>query len=289
MTTNTSEIKEKILSVLRRNGPSLPVRIAKETGLSTLFASAFLSELFSEKKIKLSAMKIGSSPLYFLPGQESILERFYPHLKNKEKEAFMLLKEKSFLEDKTQEPAIRVALRAIKDFAIPFTKNENLYWRYLTIQESEFPEEKKSKQIFEEKESAQKEKKSEEKLNIFDEKPRKTEKKKTKKPAKKTQKKQDDKFFNKVKEHLSGKSIEILDIENFNKNDLTLRIRKNREEQLLIAYNKKRINENDIIKAHKKASELNLPYTIISLGEPLKRLNGLIEAVKNLSGIDKIE
>jgi len=34
----------------KRRGPSLPVHIASETGLSMLFASAFLSELLSEKK-----------------------------------------------------------------------------------------------------------------------------------------------------------------------------------------------------------------------------------------------
>jgi len=57
---------------------------------------------------------------------------------------------------------------------------------------------------------------------------------------------------------------------------------------LLIAYNKKRINENDIIKAHKKALELNLKYIILSLGEPLKKLTNLIEALKNLEKIEKI-
>jgi len=40
---DTSEIKEKIILILRKNGPSLPVHIAKEIETSILFTSAFLS------------------------------------------------------------------------------------------------------------------------------------------------------------------------------------------------------------------------------------------------------
>ena len=50
VTQDTSEIKAKIMSVFEKKGPCLPVHIAKETGLSILFASAFLSELLTEKK-----------------------------------------------------------------------------------------------------------------------------------------------------------------------------------------------------------------------------------------------
>ena len=285
MAQNAQEIKEKILSTLRRNGPSLPVRIARETELSTLFASAFLSELFSEQKIKFSNMKVGSSPIYFLPGQEPMLEKFSEHLKSKEKEAFILLKEKKFLDDEKQEPAIKVALRAIKDFAIPFQKDEKTFWRFITIPEDEFPEEKK----VQEKPEIQKPEVTEqkEKLDIFNEKPK--EQKAKKKSVKKISKKQDDKFFDKVKEYLTKKEIEILDIEGFNKKDLVLKIKENNQEKLLFAFNKKKITDADIIKAYKKALEQNLQYVLLSLGEPLRKLTNLIEAIKNLSKIEKIE
>ena len=107
------KLKENIVGIIRRRGPCLPIHISSEIKINTLFASAFLSELFSEKRIKISNMKVGSSPLYFIPGQEPMLEKFANHLKSKEKDAFFLLKEKSFLKDTEQEPAIRVALRAI--------------------------------------------------------------------------------------------------------------------------------------------------------------------------------
>ena len=273
-TQDTSEVKEKILFILRKRGPSLPVHIARETGLSMLFASAFLSELLSEKKIKISNMKVGSSPIYFLLGQESMLENFSQHLKSREKDAFILLKEKTFLKDREQDPAIRVALREIKDFAIPFKKNEEIFWRYFTVPETEFKIKEKPKKIEKEK--------IEKKLDIFDKKPKKN-------IRKKTSEKRNDKFFNRVKEFLSIKSIEIMDIESFDKNELILNIKSQGEIKLLVAYNKKRIKEDDIIKAHKRASELNLSYIILSLGKPLKKLNSLINAVKNLSSIEKLE
>jgi len=52
MTQDTTQLKGKIVEFIRANGPSLPVQIAKHTGLSILFASVFLSELFGEQKNK---------------------------------------------------------------------------------------------------------------------------------------------------------------------------------------------------------------------------------------------
>ena len=292
------QIKERIISLLRINGPSLPVHIAKGTGLSILFASAFLSELFYEKKINISNLKVGNSPLYFLPGQEPQLERFFQYLKSKEKEAFLLLKEKRFLKDEEQHPAIRVALREIKDFAVSLKKDEEIYWRYFTIPEEDLNKKEAAREIVIEKaeeipiqENKQKEKietqEAEENLDIFNEKETPKEKKKV--TRKRTIKKHDEQFFNKIKEFLSNKDIEIIDIQSFNKNDLVLKIKENKEEKLLIAYNKKRIISSDLMKAYKKASEANLPYIILSLGEPAKNLKELISAIRGLSEINKIE
>ena len=281
--TDTSEIKNKIINIIRIRGPCLPVHIAKEIGMSILFTSAFLSELLAEKRIKISNMKVGSSSIHFITGQEPRLENFSQHLKSRERDAYELLRKKRFLRDSEQEPAIRVALRAIKDFAIPFEKNKEIVWRYFTVPENEFMREPKPETII---------KKTEPGVEIFDKTEKKSEPKKTKRKIMKKRapsQKKNEKFFNRVKEFLSDKSIEIIDIIGFSKNDLTLKVGINNQERLLIAYNKKRVSEQDIIKANKKASELNLKYIILSLGEPLKKLNTLIEAIQNLSGIEKIE
>lgn len=298
---DTTPIKEKILSILRIKGPSLPVHIARELNMSILFSSAFLAELLSEKKIKISHMKVGSSPIYLIPGQEPCLEKFSQYIKGREKDALVLLQQKKFLKDTEQQPAIRVALRSIRDFAIPFKYNNEIFWRYFTIPESEFKVPKipakpvalqplkKQIQLTAPKTSERNEPKPSSELNIFDKKSPKPQTKKPK-PSKKpkTAKKQDNKFFNKTKEFLTKNSIELLDIEEFSKNQIILKIRDKGQEKLLIAHNKKRINEKDIIKAYKKAQELNLPYTIASLGEPLKKLSNLVDAVKSLSDIKKI-
>jgi hypothetical protein len=303
MQQDAMQIKEKIISILRLSGPSLPVHIAKGTGLSILFASAFLSELFYEKKIIISNIKVGNSPLYFLSGQEPQLERFSQNLKSKEKEAFLLLKESGFLKDSEQEPAIRVALREIKDFAIAFRRSDEVYWRYFTVPEEEFnkkkepilievkkeleivPEEESTEEL---EESEETEEEPEEELKIFE--PEEIVKKEKKKITKKKEShKKDEKFFNRIKEFLSEGNIEITDIQSFNKNDLVLKIKEDKEEKLLIAYNKKKITVADLLKAHKRAVEANLQYVVLSLGELSKNLKNIISAVKDLSKIEKVE
>jgi len=307
MPEDAMQTKEKIISLLRMNGPSLPVHISKATGLSILFASAFLSELIYENKIKISNMKVGSSPLYYLPGHEFQLERFSNHIKGKEKEAFLLLKEKKFLKDSEQEPAIRIAIREIKDFAVPFKRDEEIYWRFFNVSKEELFEKEKPKEIkikeeitekpLEEKELIQKPKKKreprkiihkeKEELNIFEVPAGEAEKKKV--ARKRDNRKYDDKFFNKIKEFLSGKNMEIIDIRDFNKSELTLKVKENQEEKLIIAYNKKRLTETDLIKAYKKSTEANLPCVILTLGELSKKFRDLISAIKGLSRIDRIE
>ncbi len=299
-TQDTSKIKEKILFTLNKRGPCLPVHIASEIQTSILFASAFLSELFSEKKIKMSSMKIGSSSLYFLPGQEYLLEKFSHHLKSKEKDAFELLVNHRFLVDSKQDPAIRVALRSIRDFAIPFKEDEEIVWKYYTetgsiprLPKPVIQEKQESKSEITEISKIQ-EKDNPKPLGIFgEEEPIKKpiQKPQVKKAIKKVtaSQKKNEKFFNKVKEFLAEKSIGISDIEGFSKTDLILKIIDGGVEKLLIAYNKKRITETDLLKAHKKASEYNLSYLILSLGDPPKKLGNFIEAVRNLSGIDKLD
>mgnify|MGYP001592298772 CR=1 FL=1 len=289
---DTTEVKDKIITTLKTKGPSLPVHIAKEINLSILFTSVFLSELLSEKRLKMSHMRVGSSPIYFTPGQEALLEKYSQHLKSKEKDAYTKLKEKRFLRDSEQDPAIRVALRAIRDFAIPFKRQDEIFWRYYIIPEQEF-------EIKEKQEVALEPVKEDIRPQVEKSQPQEThkphkisrpKKEKNKEKIKKTNgKRQNEKFFNKVKEFLSKESIEIIEIYSFSSEDIKLKVKINDINQLLVAYNKKRINEEEIIKAHKKAAELSLPYSVLSLGEPLKKLNNFIEALKNIKEIKKMD
>ncbi|MEK6913652.1 MAG: hypothetical protein AABW47_03200 [Nanoarchaeota archaeon] len=299
MTQDGMQIRERIISFIRLRGPSLPVQIAKETGLSILFASAFLSEIFGEKIVKISNIRIGSSPLYFMTGQEPQLERFSQYLKSKEKEAFLLLKEMKILRDSEQQPAIRVALREIKDFAIPFEKNNEVFWRYFLVEEpneirqsinemvNESLQEKKEN-IIEEIE-VKPEINNPKKEGIVKEKSIKKPKQETK--PKKTNKadKKDENFFNKIKDFLAKKKIEIIDIKDFQNDEAILKVKKGNNEELLFVFNKKVISEKELLKANKKATEIKLSYSVLFLGEPSKKLSELVSAIKNLSNIDRLE
>ncbi|MBT3404977.1 hypothetical protein HN832_00895 [archaeon] len=343
---NTNQPKEKIIQTLKTNGPSLPIHISKEIGVNTLFASAFLGELLSNKQIKMSHMKVGNSPIYLLAGQEPQLEKYSQHLKSREKDAFLLLKEKQILEDQKQEPAIRVALRAIKDFAVAFQKEGRVMWRYFTnteaesIQEkkenishptqkekpqnlpqekekpdnqiqtkkiSEIPPEKPANQSSSQEENIESHKipkeikisqeittqeslteksASAKNLNIFD---KKKYIKKTTVKKKKTSTKQNQKFFEKIKHFLSENNTELLDIISFNHQQIILHVKTNENEKILVAYNKKRVNEIDIIDAHKKSAELSLPYAILTKGHQTKKLTEFINAAKSLQKIEIFE
>ncbi|MBI2546309.1 hypothetical protein HYV81_03955 [Candidatus Woesearchaeota archaeon] len=133
--------REKILAFVRAQGPVIPSQIAKEVGTNILFASAMLSELVARKELKVSSVKIGGSPLYYIPGQEAQLEQYSGKLHEKERQAFEQLKEKRVLRDIQQAPVTRVALRSLKDFAVPlevsFNNQTEIFWKWHTFNSQE--------------------------------------------------------------------------------------------------------------------------------------------------------
>lgn len=135
------DIQEKVLEIVKQKGPVLPIQISKGINKDLTLSSAILSELVSNKKIKYSNAKIGSSPLYYLPGQEPKLQSLFNHLHEKEQHAFNLLKEKKILIDSLLNPIMRVALRQIKDFAAPLEVNisgkQEIIWKWYTLPNNE--------------------------------------------------------------------------------------------------------------------------------------------------------
>lgn len=300
-TQDTSQIKGSIISFLKMNGPSLPVHIAGKIENSILFTSAFLSELLSEKRVRISNMRVGNSPLYYLEGQEPKLEKFAQYLKSKEKEAFLLLKEKKFLKDSVQQPAIRVALREIRDFAVPFRRDageeKEIWWRYFTVPESELrmPAEKE-KQTREEK-AVPKDAPKEKELGIFDktpeparpkEKEKKPAQRKKSRPARKKKTGTNEKLFNSVKEFMAKNSIKLKDISGFSKSEVVLLVEDGGREKVLVAFSKNKIGEKEISAASKKSRELGLPYMIVSKSGILKKLESLIEDLKQMDSMKSL-
>jgi hypothetical protein len=132
-----NEARIKIMNFLRFTGPSLPINVSKGCNLPTLIISAFLAEMVENKQIKISHLKYGGSPLYYLPTQENLLENFLSHLNSFDQEIFAKLKKEGVLEDSKQEPVHRVGLRAIKDFAFPLrivhNSQEKLFWKIYSL------------------------------------------------------------------------------------------------------------------------------------------------------------
>lgn len=301
-TAKVLENKNKIFEILKNRGPSLPVHISSELKISMLFASAFLSELLSEKKIKISHMKVGGSPLYFIQGQEPMLANFSNYLHSKEKDAFVMLKENSVLEDEKMLPAIRVALREIKDFAFPVTietplAEKKLFWRFLATSEDDTREiiakmtakKEKPKQAGIEKTAE----KTKEKIEAIEtgkehkEKPLITLKeKRQKKPAEKSD------FAAKSVKFLEDNKIELLEEIECKKKDFIAKVRIESDlgkiEFFAVFKDKRKITENDLALALQKGQSMKLPVFSVSTGELDKKAQAYLESWKNLIRFKKM-
>lgn len=260
--------KKKIISFLESNGPSLPVRIAREIDLSPVFTSAILSELLQNKDIMLSNLKIGSSPLYFIPGQEEKLERYMVNLKGIEKEVLLKLKKKTELEDESQEPAFRIALRNLRDFAKPFKRGEKIFWRY-AFSKKNAPEET----IHREKNKKQ------------------TQIKKIKNFPEKNSSKDD--FFRKVKKFIESKNFKFIEKIQSDKKEIVAKINLQTDigdiNFLLIAKNKRTTNKEEVSSALQRSGYEKMPCIYLLLKDPPKSIKSMIEENKNLFKILVLE
>lgn len=274
---NVEEKKAKIAEVIKAKGPSLPIQVAREIELSSLFTSAIMSEMVSNKLIKVSNLKIGSSPLYYLSGQEGMLENFSNYLGQKEKEAFLLLKEKTVLQDDALQPAYRVAMRSIKDFAIPlkvnFNNEEKIFWRIFSTPTEDAI--KKIKEITKRTKPLIAEKKAEKQLEA----------KGVEKKVEKVAEKLPLEFPKRVYDYIEKEDIEIIEEIEKRKKELLGKISINssigRIEMLLIARDKKTITENDLNLALSKGSSMKLPVLFLSTGKMNKKALGEIENFKS--------
>lgn len=304
------ETKERIISFMKIKGPSLPVQIASHVHMSPLFTSAFLSELFAEKRLKLSNMRVGSSPLYYLSGQEAMLDNFVQFLNNKEKEAFFLLKEKKLLEDSALSPPIRVAIKEIKDFAVPIKirmDNEvKSFWKYHQTSDEEIrqivqpisapapipvkvddkPKEKvkeaSKEEVIElapeEKESEQVE--SQEQLEL------------STPVLKKKLKTIESDFINGLKEYLETRKIEVLEVLSEKKKEFSAKVRVDalfgKQEYYLVAKDKKNVNEADLSGVLQKAQADKMPALFMCAGELHKKAHPYLKEWKNLVKFERL-
>ncbi|MBI2135013.1 hypothetical protein HYU09_03405 [Candidatus Woesearchaeota archaeon] len=290
---------EQILDLVKKKGPILPVHVSKQINDNLLMTSARLSELLSNKKIKISSIKVGGSPLYYVEGQEIRLQDFSDNLGSKEKEAYNLLKEKKILRDAALEPAIRVALRIIKDFSIPLNVNYDnrteIFWKWYLTQNNEAQE--KIREILSKKiepdlslKNPQAEletpKQTETQKPLIKEEIPKTlakepekaiikEKAEQKKEARKKPK-HDNNFNNKISSFFNKNKIEILETKEIKTNIETdfiveLATSIGNAKYFCKTKNKAKINESDLSTALLSAQSKGLPLIFLTNGEISKK------------------
>ncbi len=307
--------RDKILDFVKVKGPVLPGQISKLIGMDTIMASAHLAELTATGKLKISTLKVGGSPLYFLKGQEAMLQKFIDGFNDKEKKAYDLLNEKKVLRDSEQEPVIRVALREIKDFALPLNvKYEDIseiFWKWHISTDEEAEKLIKSKiepaakviekRIIEEKEikpvelkletqkpeTSQKllKEKSQEKI----EKVQKELKETKEVPKKPKLKDKEDDFQKDILGFFDKNKITVISSEVIKKDsdiDFILEIPSvmGSLQYYCKAKNKKRISDSDLSNAYVKGQFKKLPVIVLSPGELSAKAQELInKELKNLT------
>lgn len=301
--------RESILQFMRGKGPVLPADVAKHIHSDILMASAHLSELSSNGKLKISNIKIGGSPLYFLSGQESQLQRFADNLHEKEKRAYDQLSQRKVLRDKELEPVIRVALRAIKDYAVALQVNfqgfSEIFWRWylLTNKEAEelikpllrdvlkedVPEKIKEdnkgdlKKIGPQQFQKEMQKKIESPgqvgQNILKE-PEQLEQP-VKKVLKKKPKVDHDLFLGKVSSYFSKNNVTILSKEVIRKTEVDFIVHVpsavGNLEYYCKAKNKKQINDTDLASVFAQGQLRKLPVLLVTGGELTKRAKEMLQ------------
>ncbi|MGE0793634.1 MAG: hypothetical protein AB7V77_05650 [Candidatus Woesearchaeota archaeon] len=134
--------REEVVKFMQLHGPVVPNDLRKKFQVDTFITGAVLSELSSRGTVKISNMKMGGSPVYYLPEHEYMLENYTQYLNEKDKKTCDWLKQVRIAEDENLETLKRVSLRKLPDFAKPLKARtedgtEILFWRYFLFPEQE--------------------------------------------------------------------------------------------------------------------------------------------------------
>ncbi len=303
---NMQELREQILSIVKKEGPILPAQISQKVVSNVLFTSAILSDLVRQNQVQISKAKIGNSPVYYVKGQEHKLSILYKHLGERPRKIYDLLKEKKILRDKDLEPWQRVAVREIKDFASVLNVNYNnqreIFWRWYLMPDGE------AKQVIisllkgensqpETKDKPQ-EKKNEEKLLKKDIKERKEQENKLEKINELEKEKTKSEHQKNLKEDKKPEISEFYGLVNTYFTENRVRVieekvlRKNTDYEFLVeipsalgnlkyfvkAKNKKKINDSELNMAYTLGEKQKLPTLILSTGELTRKAERYMES-----------
>ena len=126
---------------MARESPLTPTQVAKAIGKDSWIASAMLSALVEKGLLKISHVKIGSTPLYYDPNHSEQLQNFASYLNEKDKRVYELLKKNKILRENSLDPLSRVCVKNIKDFARPlevsFNNVKEIFWKWYLLADNE--------------------------------------------------------------------------------------------------------------------------------------------------------
>ncbi len=270
---------------MARINPLLPAQVAKFLGTNTIMASAILSELTSKGVLKVSNIKIGSSPLYYPPSEKHKLQNYSQHLNQKDKQAFEILKEKKLLRDIELDPLTRVSLRQLKDFSIPleviFDDKKEIFWKWYLLEDLEAEKIIKEKLNFQQLETPQKEMPqettSEQEIRKPIKKPRSIKKTITR-----------DNFSLILSEYFNKKEVTVLEKLDSNSKAFKTFILEIRSSIGPLKYyceavSKKRISEKDLNNAFVNGQLRKLPVLFLTNGELTKKAKEILKELKGVA------
>lgn len=298
------DAREKLIALVRQKGPCLPSDVYKDLNTNQLFASAMLGELVSAGLIKITNLKRGSSPYYYMDEQKEKLQNLIGYLNDKDRMAFHLIKEKKILKDSEQTPLMRVTLRAIKDYAVPLNINHNnqiqTFWKWYLMSNQEA--EVKIKQFLgilptEQKNEEKKEAKQEEQRKIIAKEikqeirpiEKKEERIQEKQKIQKIQQEIKTPFLEQIMKYFEKNNIKIISHEIVNKSkteiDFIIEIPSafGNLQYYCKAKNKKKINDSDIASAFVQGQQKKLPILVLVNGSMTKKTEDML--AKEFKGI----
>ncbi len=291
--------KSEVFEVVKSHGPIIPIRIKKVIGRGdSVIVGAYLSQLLKSGDVKITSVKIGGSPFYYVSGQESKLDALSEHLNEKDKRTYFLLREKNVLRDSTQEPLVRVSLRNIPDFAkkvnVNLKSGKELFWKHYSLSDSEAVEHIKNllgvKKPEPVKEEVSKPKVQEEVEKEVVEK----QDAQTRLDPKPIQRSDMSEFETRVRSYFISKEIEVLSFDQVRNNreyDFHVNIPTSvgKAEYFCKCRNKKSVNEGDLSSAYLAGLKKRLPVLFITTGEVNKSTKeSLSEEFKGLILKEKI-
>jgi hypothetical protein len=288
------EYREKILALAQAQ-PLLPNAVAKALNTNSIMAGAMLSEMCSKGLLKTSALKIGGSPLYLIPGKEEQLLNHLQSLNEKDRRTVQRLQEEKIIREAEADPLTRVSLATIKDFAKPlivtYEGKEETFWKWFSLTDKEAEE--SIRQKLEPKKEIKPEQKTPEPKQEQKIGPATEETKTEERPVKQetlapTQAEPTGDFWDKLHAFFAQNNITLTEKTTVKKKtefDLTLEVPSpvGKLTYYCKARSKKKLTDADISAAYVQGQIKKLPVILLTDGELTKQAHSILSQLKGIT------